>query len=1098
MRRALLLIAVSIMSTVTMATRVTPVRGDDPVAVRFDSGRIDVMVQAVPESWQLTANVRVSFRMHNTSKQTDAVRRVVRVLAPPVWGRGKNWYKVSVNGEPVETTAEPLLEYSSLWPFLPIAESEESWQQRLDQWIAQDAELLKLITRYRKLQKEREKLGEVTREFGELVTRHLLPSDALESTAVSVAAGDASFSQIVRLMPVVDPTLQVDGHSILYEYHQGIYRPYEQGWRRQVDEWFAGQPEVARLLPRLREARQTSRDATALLDGAILKHLHDVNGLAPTTAEELKSFIGHSFGSPPAEVMRSLFPDIRAELDKQKIAATQRLAEYGFEEFTISPFTGKRLSTHGGPRGFRFAESWRDSTVWATLGRRPPETMSWNNPVLLSVPTLVSFAAPLPADESALVMLEYDLSLTTWGHSRGAGGFGGAFLEASGLVVPFRGEADVVVTCPTELQPAMRPAPHAIKVLSGKRRQFAIRLTKDATMLHMILVGFRNHGPTWVDQFDGYGPHATADLQVVLEATKNPTIRPLLMSALYELWLEVHPVAAHELSLRIAREHPDFLPNLQWIQSITWGTERSEEMADWVAAKGKSPALTTDEDFERFDDPRRKDDALPPSAVRELARRVALLKDNKLAPAAQIARRFILCQAGIDTKTHLAEFLRLATAHPSAAIESLRLIELLSIEDKSDALPFVLAQCDLNLRAKAKAGKVTTTEFLWLRQNAASAALQTFRSPATAPQLIRLIRESNEESLLVQSAVSSLSHMTLPGQWEELAGIADKVADASESAFIQYLDLLIRSSNNRDQVVTLLESYRQKYPRLAHTATRALLQVGSDKELVRALAAYANSTDLRTELPAAIECIQKLATVKDLAKLTYRPGLPKWMNERLLDLIRKQGGDASVFPFVAAFYQEHVRGKRSHNHATCVGALEQTGDARAIPMLREILQTTERKSDAATAIGTLQLRRALPRPRHDNPYAVALKKVREPDESAEVRKAAWEILLANPEAALARALHPYFLDRMPTSRFALTADNRERFAFLARFGDAAAKKLLQRSEGCSLHERYLLADLLGLLLPGSRELIENNATNKALDADRQATARLALKRRQNP
>ena len=63
-------------------------------------------------------------------------------------------------------------------------------------------------------------------------------------------------------MPEIDPDLRIDEPyqrwkyvSILNGSDPEMYRPYEKEWREKVDKWFASKPELAELLPKLREVR---------------------------------------------------------------------------------------------------------------------------------------------------------------------------------------------------------------------------------------------------------------------------------------------------------------------------------------------------------------------------------------------------------------------------------------------------------------------------------------------------------------------------------------------------------------------------------------------------------------------------------------------------------------------------------------------------------------------------------------------------------------------------------------------------------------------------------------------------------------------------
>jgi len=71
--------------------------------------------------------------------------------------------------------------------------------------------------------------------------------------------------------------------------------------------------------------------------------------------------------------------------------------------------------------------------------------------------------------------------------------------------------------------------------------------------------------------------------------------------------------------------------------------------------------------------------------------------------------------------------------------------------------------------------------------------------------------------------------------------------------------------------------------------------------------------------------------------------------------------------------------------------------------------------------------------------------------------------------------------------------DRHVFSILNRFGDLPTRLILEKSDGCSLEMRYKIAEILTVLLPESRPLIESAALDKTADYDRRATAQLALK-----
>ncbi len=120
---------------------------------------------------------------------------------------------------------------------------------------------------------------------------------------------------------------------------------------RKTARWFASKPELAELLPKLRSAWESFREAQELVVGPITKHVHDVNGLSLPMALHFRSYIRRGSTSPSTALVRTLFPDIGQQLDAKAKATTERIARWGFDESTVSPFTGKL--TANGFRQFR-------------------------------------------------------------------------------------------------------------------------------------------------------------------------------------------------------------------------------------------------------------------------------------------------------------------------------------------------------------------------------------------------------------------------------------------------------------------------------------------------------------------------------------------------------------------------------------------------------------------------------------------------------------------------------------------------------------------------------------------------------------------------
>jgi hypothetical protein len=844
-------------------------------------------------------------------------------------------------------------------------------------------------------------------------------------------------------------------------------------------------PDLAALVPKLRELMGSLRESQQLLTGRILKHLHDVNGLSLPVAVQVQAFIGQGERTLSADLLRIMFPEIDAQLTKQLAASSMRLREWGFDESVVSPFTGKLMPNSSMP--VSFARSLEDDeTVRAELG--PPNK---NTPFVqrsreaLIAPMLISFEAPLEPKSASTIVIEYDTALLPLRNPMASdvGMFG--TVEEVMAVFPSPNDVPFSVTCPARFQPIIAPGPRAVTSLKDGARRFDGKLNGEQSSLHVAVVNFAWGPFPWTNHVGASGIRIAKEVHVLAERIDNPTVRPLLMTSQYDTLLQNGDLwNAHQLALQIRIDHPDFVGLLDSLPNHFHRALDAKHLYEWVTQKAISPQIETEEDLKHFES-----GELTPVALNVLADRVGRLNEDSLTLQEKMGRLFILCQAGVDTEECLAALLKLAEAHPLEAPSSLKLIRYLTIE-KSSALPFVIQQIDLDLREKSRVGKVKIDSFEWVRQNHAYHAMCTFRSPKAATQLIEFIH-STDDSLLVQGAITALGHMTLPNHFEELTRIADRIAASSDSGYIMYLDLLMRS--DRDRAVPFMETLANRHPEFAGYVLRAMGSSRNPMALQQALEVYRSSRN-KDQLRTAVSVIHDMAEPKDIAAIEYRTGLPDWMNESLVSVIRTKGGDESVFPFVEAYYKEFVRGNTKHNHFTCVQAFEQIGDRRAIPYLREIFDSTERKNDAAQALGRLLLDRQIKRERIvDDSMDRNIRAIAEPNQPEEMRAAAWTELLKTPEKSFDRVMV------YSAVRNALEDANSEwdesaavHCRFISGFGDVAAARLLRESDGCSLHQRYRIANLLKLLLPGSHELIRKTANDETTDEDRRLTAKLTL------
>jgi hypothetical protein len=1078
---------------------------DSPSEVRIEKGRVDLTLTASEKQYALPAKVRVSLLLRNAADKRDTARRVFPIAAPQMMRFPQPetpWCRVTVNDISVNFETKLVIDPAEQTRAWPNGEQALAWSKRLEDWFANDEELMKLVKRFRELASVQQEMSELTETFEKRVKRHLIHDD-LDYEALTVANGGPNFHYLVRLMPEVEPAYRIDGKFQRWEYlsllsdgNPEVYRPYEKEWREKADKWFASKPDLVLLVPKLRELWGSFRESRKLLEGPILKHLHDVNGLSLPVADQVQSFIERGSNRPPTALLRMIFPDIDALLKKQSTAHSKRLRDRGFDESIVSPFTGKLMPSSSMPMPYQRTLR-NDETVLAELGRPKKKTsFVQRNREPLIAPMLISFEAPLEPKSAATVVIEYDTALLPMQHPASSSlTFGSEEVMA---VFPSPRHVPFSVTCPAGFQPVIAPDPRVVASLKNGARRFDGQLNGEQSMLHVAVVNFAKDPRSWTSRFPESDLRSQKDIQVLIDKVGNMTVRPLLMTSLYATLLQKgEPWNAEQLSLQIRTDHSDFGGLLDSLPGRLYQAREAKKLHEWVTQKAKSPHIKTKEDLNRFNELSGNDSQeLTAAALAALANRVGRLKEDSLTLQEKMGRHFILCQAGVDTQKNLSALLELAEANPREAHASLNLIQYLTIE-KPSALPFVIRQIDLELRAKARAGKVKTDGFEWIRQNHAYYAMGTFRSPKTAKQLIEFIH-STDDRLLVQGAITALGHMTLPDQFDELTGIADRIAASSGSGYIKYLDLLMRS--DRDRAVPFLATLRKRHPKLAGYVMRSLSQSRIRMALPQAIEVYRTSKDVKGQLGTAISVIEDLAEPKDIAALEYRKGLPDWMNERLVSVIRSKGGDKSVFPFVEAYYKEFVQGKKKQHHLTCVKAFERIGDRRAIPYLREIFKTTERKRDAAEALGRLLLDRQIKRERIvDNSIDQNIRAITEPNQPDEKRAAAWKELLKTPEKSFDRVMvYSVVRSALEDSHSEWDEDDAARCSFLSGFGDVAAARLLGESDGCSLHERYRIAQLLTLLLPGSNKLIQKTADDETADSDRRLTAQLALKLIEKP
>ncbi len=1032
---------------------------------------------------RLVAQVDLTLTLRNESDQRDDNVRQFPILAPA--DSPAEWCRVSVNGQRVDALAKHLLPQQSNAEVL-LKERRATWNRRVNEWIREDEVLQKMVARYHNLCGDRHTLSRLIQEFDVEVKNHLIESE-VALPARYVAQGDSTFSYLATLIAEVDPALRINEAfqgrkyiSLIGSFDTNAFQPYETEWRAKVEAWFAGRPKLSEAATRLRTAWTSFQQGQDLLSNHIVKYVHDEKRLDLNTSLQFRDFLRNGATHPSLELVCGLFPDVARLLDAQHVAESAVLEKWGFDQSVMSPFTGMLL-----PDSIELPRfDWHDPSVNKILKRRSRERTTDRHRIHEGlVPSLLSFSLPLDARAAANVKIEYLLPAaivsSPYASSRRRG-----FPEL-GAMFPSADNTIATLTIPERTYAIVTPSPQHIKLLEDGQIRFTSILSNKANTLHLKPIRINGQGSAYLDRFARDTSGLSQELSYVIDRVSNMSVRGMLRSARYLVLLREDPWAAHQLKILIDKQHPELT---QCFEGLTHSEEYASgvamKMHEWCNSVISSPVIETDEDFHRFT-PKSSNDTytLTRSALTHLARSLEKTPGQNWSTKEKMGRMYILSEAGIESKKNLSAMLELASRENE--IYLLKLISNLHCE-KSVALPWVLAKLDPDIRSK----RIDTSSHEWKRQNVAYSTLRSFRNLESAGPIIAFIT-TTRDSLLVQGAIDAMSELSLPDRFEDLVAIADRVSHSSESAFIQYLNLLIRS--DRQRAIPVLLEFRDSYPKYNHRILTALSKAGYDRSLSEAMAIYHDANFSHQELQAAVGVLRELAGPQDIAALDYRPGLEQWMNESLVSVIRFRGGSSEAFPFVESYFLEFIKGKRKHNHLTCVDAFAQIGDARAIPYLLDVLLHTDRKQDAAEAIGRIMHPQHIKRSKIDNPLDSAIQTITRTTATEEETDRAWKLLLADRPGAVDRMLNygPLHAAIEGTRPGELKIDPVD-FAYLKNFGDVAAAALLESCDECSLEKRYLVAQLLRVLLPESAKAISACAADETVDSDRRMTAQLAL------
>lgn len=1061
--------------------------GNLSIRIRLDPEAIG-KAGNVADRPSVSAHAQIEFDLKNVAAEGEDNAYYWPVTSSASGFSASSKPKVRIDGKDTEVVMRPL------FPATPSGsvstpEQRAEWGRRLESWIEGDAQLAELVARYRALRGDLNEIRQLVEDFDREANRHLVEPNTLHS-ARYVAQGNTYLPHLIRFMPEVDSQLRIDEPyqrwkyiSVLSEYDSRAYAPYEQKWREQAKTWFSARPDLQAAAEKMRARYEDLAEAGSVLNGPILRHLHDVRGHNLRTCLQIRGVLQSGRSVPSQELAETLFPDIREELEQESKRRQRLLTAWGFDQSVVSPFTGMLIPAVEQAPG-RF--DWRDSSVRELVTDEPTIVRQQDPRRPAFAPSILEFKVPHEGEDTVHVQIQSVVPVSILA-TPFSSGLSFSVSELTINLPPLKAPMPVSIEVPAGIWPVVSPNPHAIEQIPGGGTRFLAAVTEGTGGVHVCPVGFHQRGTHYLDWFTNQGPQTVQELQAILDSGANATTHPLLKMSQYSLLLKSDPLAAHRLSLQIRGEHPEFADHFAFLLKGEHRAASAEKLHQWFEQKRFDPAIRTDDDFARFNTSMQGSVlSLTETAKRELANNVGDLDPSDLSVEQQMGRLYIYCQAGRQTESSLQKLVRLARDHPENTIPALRLLQHLDIE-KSSALPFVISQLPADMDSK----RLRSDDPRWRIRNAAYQTLRTFETPECAGMLIEFIR-SREDSLLIQGAVDAMSDLTLADHFEGLAAITERVARSSESAFMQYLDLLLRSDKAR--AIAHLTKSQDDYPKLKHRILRALGRAGHRMSLETAFLVYGDEKSSDEHVAAAVSVIGDLADASQVAALPYRAGLEQWMNEQLVEVIRRRGGDPDAFEFVESFYREFVKGNRKHNHLTCVKAFEEIGDPRAIPYLREILSETERKRDAAHAIGKLLL------PEHWRPTAaerrfeeaiVAVQ--RHSEESAAVRDA-WTLLLSRPEESFEKMLkYGQLRAFLGSASLATQALEPQDHLYIRRFGNVAVDKLLDAGNDDSLEGRYLRARLLGILLPDAEMELSRYASATGGNPERRLTAQLALK-----
>jgi hypothetical protein len=853
-------------------------------------------------------------------------------------------FSVECDGQPVATREVPLVPSEA--DARAADERAKRYAQLYNAWLESDPQLLQAVREYDAIDVASNDAWDA---FRQEVVKHLIDKERAHDF-LSYAGGYRGPSSLARLIAEVDPLWRVETGDGKYvskatKLSEASWEAFAPDWQKKIDAWFAAKPDLKRKADAYSKASSRLREAQAIMDERIVPHLRTRSGLSELTAKKLAMWLRSRNSrwvwpdgstspvdpAPRSELLADFLPQVAAEEAQLRRRAEQSYEYWGFDRRFLSVLTGRLYSRRIG---------WRDDSTWELLGVKP--TRSLEDQSILSdhvvrsefyqtavdpVPAakVMQYELTVPARGTRRVVVKYTAVLQT-DHPLYMGRSYAIIPQFEYILKTVRhwksfGPIDVSIVVPPKTGAVITPLPQET-IRAEDSTTYRMTLKNPSENLHVALL-------TNFNLFHVISPNDAADLRKLSEHVTDPMALRVLRAA----QMHANCVASPLRQAYGLHELRQDAPEVPWALVNAGISEKEPSFQHALALfRGEAKPLGDIEMVVR----RLGGDGTPKPVsedARFLAAHLAARPTDDLSPLQQLAYHLLVAAGGIEEPRHIAEFLSVAKANPDLKADALKLIEAYP-RQRSPFVGYVVRhRRPFDFKDKP-----------W---------------PPALPEdsgaaVIAALGATTDRGYMRQ-VLMILEHEHGVLDFDALRGLSDHVLgaypNASDSTGRSFINVLVQSGPAKSPAV--LHDLLRRYPRYSWAILPKLGELKDPGVVDAAIEVYQTASD-STEISVAAQVIERNATPAVFTKLHYRKGLGKHVGESLTMLVRSQGGGPEAFDFVAQFYLEHVKGQRAVEHTTCAKAFEKLGDPRALPYLREMLDTCERTTDVAEAIAVLE------------------------------------------------------------------------------------------------------------------------------------------------